>query len=166
VTTAFGLVDQELVLVPVPSSNVDRHHFRTSRWPALALASALESLGLGEMRVCAVNRIRTDPEHTSTGRRTVAHQLAANLDVIDVPSRGRAFVYVDDVLRRGWHLAALDHALGQPAACATLVVGVAEGGATVDAYTPQMRDIVYDASVSPWNVVVRRRSASSPPPRI
>jgi hypothetical protein len=116
------------------------------------------------MLVCAVNRVPSSPEHTSSGPRTHAHQLALNFDILEMPPTDRPVVYIDDVLRRGWHVAAMDHVLGRPNTCAALVVGVAEGPGSTDSYLPQGRELQYDTTVRPWSVVVRRRQGSSPPP--
>jgi hypothetical protein len=132
----------DAVLVPIPSSTVVRSTIDTDRWPALKLARAFEAVGLGRCRIAAVNRTPM-PSKTSGAARRTTSGILANLEAVERLTKRSSIVLVDDVVTRGRRVAALDIALGRPAAICVIVVGITDADAVPDCYRPRLFEVRY-----------------------
>lgn len=138
----FGASPELITLVPVPSSQVTRSTIETARFPTLRLCRALAGVGLGSVRVLAVQRHPVAPK--TTGNRRTADQILANLERTTVPiPRGGVIVLVDDNVQRGASLAAVDKLLGAANAVTAFAVAVTDSVARADACAPRAFEVRY-----------------------
>lgn len=100
------------VLVPIPASCTTASSI-DGRWAARGFAEALAAQGIGRVVLALVQKVATEPTH---GRHVPASELYPNLEWFDGRIRPHeTVVYVDDVLTRGYHIAAQDSFMGRPA---------------------------------------------------
>lgn len=111
------------VLVPIPASCTTASNIG-GRWAARGLAETLAAHGIGRVVLALVQKVATQPTH---GRHVPPSELYPNLAWFD----GRihpheTVVYVDDVLTRGYHIAAADAFMGRPANALGLTVATTD----------------------------------------
>lgn len=152
---ALGVAGWPIALVPIPASSTTRGSGEGERWPALAFARELERHGVGRVRRCVVNKAATN-EQTASGARTPAHEIAANLELLDYPKEGEAVVFVDDVITWGKRMAAVNHVLGWSGPTAAVCIAFTSDGDVVDCLDPKKRVIAYDATPTPWVVTISK----------
>jgi len=150
----LGLEGKAIALVPMPASCTTKSSAPGERWPALALAKALASHGLGNVYPCVVNRSVTQ-EQTASKVRIQAHAIADNHEVLVRPPLGHAFLLVDDVITWGKRTAAVDHSLGGRRDTGAICIAFTDDNTqTEDAYRPKLRTITYSADARPWTVSI------------
>lgn len=146
-------------LVPVPSSDVTRATMASARWGSLALCRALERVGFGATTPCVVFKQKKASGY-KTGNKPKASELRKLLEVIPTaaPAPGQAVLYVDDILSKGAHVAAIDDILSPHAPgrlrCA-FAIGYTEPHEpaekrAVDCYKIRKPYIHYDPLVTSW----------------
>jgi hypothetical protein len=153
----LGLPKWSIALVPAPASCTTKVASSHGRWPALAMAKALEVRGFGRVVPCLVNKKATDEQTLAPGKRTPAHEIASNMEIVAKPPSGHAVLFVDDVITWGRRLAAMNHVLQWRGPTAALCVAfTSEQGSTVDCYKPKRRVIAYGTSSKPWLVTISK----------
>lgn len=159
---AFFGADEGLpiILVPVPSSSVTLSSIETARFPALKLCRALAGAGLGSVAVLAVQR--RPVEARTQGNRRDAQETFRNLvrTPVSLPRSG-ALVLVDDNVRSGASIVALDALLGASRPTTVFAVAVTDSQPCADACRPRRFELVYEPSESPLHV----RTRAVQPPR-
>jgi len=152
----FGAAPEDITLVPVPSSEVTENTVDTARFPTLRLCRALAGVGLGTVRVLAVQRRAVAPK--TTGNRRTADEILGNLKrtAVAVPRRG-ALVLVDDNVQRGASLAAVDKLLGASGIVAAFAVAVTDRRERADACQPRTFEVRYDPDATPLDVALSVR---------
>jgi hypothetical protein len=150
--TALVTPKGPIALVPLPASETTRATMG-GRWPSLRLAESLAKLGFGAVRPCLVNRVATKAQ-TSSGSRIVAHEVAANTEVIERPRDGETVVYVDDVATYGHRIAGSDAALAPAGAKAVLCIAFTGASDGIDCYAHTLKRITYEPGPAPWDVTI------------
>lgn len=154
--TFFGAPPELITLVPVPSSQVTRSTIETARFPTLRLCRALAGVGLGSVRVLAVQRRPVAAK--TTGNRRTADQILANLERTNVPlPRRGVLVLVDDNVQRGASLAAVDRLLGATSVVTAFAVAVTDSRERPDACAPRAFEVLYDPRRQPLEVALTTR---------
>jgi hypothetical protein len=148
----LGLAGCEIALVPIPSSKTTRGTM-SDGWNASRLADALAAGGGGKVRTCVAWKNPRRARHEG-GKETPGGELADNIDLIELPPRGEALLYVDDLLTWGNHIAAIDYALGSGRPTAAFTVATTDKKSGIDCFATRLRQVVYDASTAPWVVRV------------
>lgn len=115
--------DGSLYLVPIPSSEVTRSTITKARWGAARLAATMHKENLGHLNPCIVNSAPTTASHESEDRLS-AQALANNYDVRSIPDG--PVLYIDDVLTKCEHIAAVDDRLGRPKSAGVLTIGATD----------------------------------------
>jgi hypothetical protein len=154
----FGVDDAgALTLVPVPSSTVTSATIETDRFPTLQLCRALAGAGLGTVALLAVQREPVEPR-TKGNRRDVATTLANLIRTASPMPRHGSIVLVDDNVRTGASIVAVDMLLGATATTVAFAVAVTDRQACESALLPRRFTLAYepderspsvDRSVSP-----------------
>jgi predicted amidophosphoribosyltransferase len=152
----FGAEPSDITLVPVPSSEVTKTTIESARFPTLRLCHALAGVGLGRVRVLAVQR-RPVAAKTTGNRRTPDEILEGLVRTSETVPRRGVLVLVDDNVQRGASLAALDKLLGAAGAVAAFAVGITDSRPRANAYTPRRFDVEYEPGASPLTVTLTAR---------
>jgi hypothetical protein len=144
--TYYGIDDPTAItLVPVPSSSVTLSTIETDRFPTLRLCRALGGAGLGTVAVLAVQRQPVEPR-TRGNLRDVAETLA-NLVRTPAPMpRQRTLMLVDDNVRSGASIVALDMLLGSTATTLAFGIAITDADPCDDALRPRRFTLSYDPS--------------------
>jgi hypothetical protein len=152
----LGLAGRAIALVPIPSSKTTRSALEHG-WNASRLADAIAAGGGGMVRPCLAWR-----EHMRSraegAEELPAHELAANIELIERPLPEEALLYVDDLLTWGNHIAAADRVLndGRPSGAFTVATTDAKSGR--DCFVTRLRQVIYDATTEPWDVRVEDKA--------
>lgn len=132
------LVDQKIVLVPVPNSNGFVGSSVKFRTLALAQAVAGNSTGLASANPAILWKSEKSPQHKGSGYRHATHYLP-NLAIVNRVSR--PVVLIDDVINSGSQMLACAHLLRQAGAEVLFGMAVAR---TTSVQTPQALEWVSD----------------------
>lgn len=131
------------ILIPIPASGTTRAT-ANGRWPALRMARALESAGVGTVLQRVYFKQPQVASH-SRSQRPGADELRAALDVsnsVFIPP-WYSVVYVDDLLTWGDHMVAVHEALGRPKQAMGFTVGCTDGSRVSNALEPRYRLVKY-----------------------
>jgi hypothetical protein len=134
-----------VTLVPVPSSEVTLATQSTARFPTLRLCHALAAAGLGTVAVLALQRRAVEPR-TRGNRRDLVESRDNLIRTASALPRAGTVVLVDDNVRSGASMAALDHLLGATRACAIFAVAVTDASPCADACRPRRFSLRYQPS--------------------
>lgn len=148
----FGVDDAAgIALVPVPSSSVTASTIETARFPTLRLCRALAGAGLGSVAVLGVQRRTVEPR--TRGNRRQVDETLDNLvrTSTPVPRKG-LLVLVDDNVRSGASLIALDALLGASTTTVAFAVAVTDAQPCANACLPRRFALTYDPAASPLEV--------------
>lgn len=145
--------DEEILFVPVPSSSVTRINRFGARWSGREIGERLEQARVGTLGLLAVNKRIL--ESKTAGARYTYEELRENYVVLQQPPPGMRVIYVDDILTRGKHVAALDSRLGSPPKAGLLCFGCTDT-ANHDAYDVQIRTVTrrYNTMIRKFEVRV------------
>lgn len=143
--------DYPVTLIPVPTSQTTSATLDATRWPGRDLAYALERHGFGKTMLSLAFKKAHQAKHAGGGTLS-AHELCAELELLEVPDEDDTIVLIDDVITWGHHTAAADAKLRNGNVVA-LAVATTDSGLR-DAYDPRHRIISYDPSKKPWDVKV------------
>ena len=143
-----------ITLVPIPTSQTTRATLGAARWPGRDIATALEREGFGKVMPALAFKNARQSKH-ARGPSLKAHELYAELEVVEKPDEDDTIVLIDDVITWGEHVAAAD-------ACFVngnvVALAVATTGSDLrDAYEPRHRVISYDRSKTSWDVTIADR---------
>ncbi len=133
-----------MLLVPIPAHTTTRLSPTTERWPARALALALERRGLGKTWTGLFNQVPF-PTSDHEGVRHSVDELRASWAGSERPPYGSEVVLIDDLLTWGKHLAAA-HSMLAPEVPGWAMTIATTDSTTMDAYVPRVRTVSYDAA--------------------
>jgi hypothetical protein len=149
----FGVDDPATItLVPVPSSSVTLATIETDRFPTLRLCRALAGAGLGTVTVLALQHRPAQPR--TRGNRRLVGETLSNLTRTATPiPRGGTLVLVDDNVRSGASIVAVDKLLGATTATVAFAVAATDAQPCVDACRPRRFTLTYEPDLDEPNVV-------------
>lgn len=150
--TYFDVEDAaDITLVPVPSSEVTAATIETARFPTLRLCRALAGAGLGSVAVLAVQRRPVEPR--THGNQRDADETLTNLVRTSAPlPRGGTLVLVDDNVRSGASIVALDTLVGATRLTTAFAVAVTDSKPCGNAFRPRRFTLTYDPRRTPLEV--------------
>jgi len=135
-------IDANVLLVPIPSSEVTPATLDTARWPARRLAEALEAQGIGKVTLALAHRRVLPPRHEVPRK---APEIASELVRLQTVEPWEPVAFVDDLITWGDSIAAADHVLETEDEPAAIVVGFTEKRAR-NACELRRRMISYDST--------------------
>jgi hypothetical protein len=124
--------DGAIEWVPVPSSQLIASNINTERCCGREIGRLLAQAGLGTCSILVVNR-EPMPSKLDGNREPDYEDYLNNYVRVADPDSGSYQIYLDDIVTRGKHVAAMNVVLGQPDGASLLTIGRTDK-ATRDAY--------------------------------
>ncbi len=134
--------DENLKLVPIPSSSVTFDTIATDRWPAYKLAQELARKGLAPAVPAVVNQVPSKAK--TTGHRRSPQVIGSGYNVWRQRRPETSVLFIDDVLTHGDNLIAMDRALGCPNHVAVLVVALTDSLPVTDCFDVRRFRVEYN----------------------
>lgn len=136
-------IDEQVVLVPLPSSVTTPSTLDTARWPARRLAEALEARGIGRVRLALAHKAEVPEKHGPAGQDRKARDIARELVKVQEVDPWDRVVLVDDLITWGSTVAAADYVLQPWPEAVALAVGFTDSRPR-PAQELRRRVVVYD----------------------